>query len=202
MLLPGDRDSLVWGRYWHLVVPWMRYILWILPVYLLCVVRFGPGTQAGYDRSALDSAFCVFAPRPMLARMLIVETRQTIGVIGDAHLIILGLRLGRDVLSLMLAVSLAYYISASIRRPLVAVGVALIAVPLLLSTLFSGAEWMTWILEHLTKAGRPPGELPALYFFWSVITVGLELFIAFRLVRSLARKFDRFALADAQAEAA
>ncbi|MHC4917825.1 MAG: hypothetical protein ACYTGB_20305, partial [Planctomycetota bacterium] len=104
------------------------------------------------------------------------------------------LRLGRNVLSLILAVSLALFMSARIRRPVVAVITALIAVPLLLGTIFSGAEWMTGILEHLTKAGRSPGELPALYFFWSVITVGLELFIAFRLVRSVARKFDRYAL--------
>ncbi|MHC4917553.1 MAG: hypothetical protein ACYTGB_18920, partial [Planctomycetota bacterium] len=104
VLLPGGRDNLVWGRFWHLVTPWLRYTLWILPVYVMCIVRFGPGPQAGYDRSALDSAFCVFAPRPMLAEMLINETRQTIAVLGDVHLVILALRLGRDVLSLILAV--------------------------------------------------------------------------------------------------
>ncbi len=192
LLTPADRTRLVWGRYWNLVLPWARFIGWLLPIYALCFFgREEPSVSGGEAVESLSLIACIFAPKPLLAAALL-GVGDDVVLSMDMRVLVLVLRALRDLGTLLMVVAAGLYCSARARSAARALGMGLLVLPLALGTLFSSAEWMTWLLSG--QLGLD--EAVPLYFFWSVITVVAELVIAFRLVSAVARNFDRYVMGE------
>lgn len=190
ILTPVDRRRLVWGRYWNCAVPWARFIAWLLPLYVVLFLSRPTGEPAGnWVTSPVSATLCGLGARPALGYM-ILEHGEQIALRRELQALCVAVRALRDFVTLLLVCAIGLYCSARARTRAGAMGAALIAVPVLVGGVLSAPEWLI-----VGRVGLPGVEdLGAVYFFWSVVTVIVELLVALRLAGSVARNFDRFLL--------
>ena len=188
LLTKAKRRPLVWGMYRNLLLPWLRSILWLFPLYLLLV--FGqPEPRFAYWDGGLhqttSAVACAVSPRPLLAALVIRVDWPRFGV--SVGVMVAAVRLIRDSVTLMLAVSMALFISARCGSALKAMMLSLVLVPLLLGTVFS---WPEWASLFMTDSGTKLD----IYFWSSAANVAVEGVVAVNLIRHIARNFDRYLL--------
>jgi hypothetical protein len=192
ILAPVDRKRLVWGRYWNCVMPWTRFIAWLLPIYIvLFLSRPIEGGSAKWLGPSITATMCGLGSKPALGFM-ILDAGDSMALRFELQALCVAVRPLRDFVSLLFVTGMGLYCSARCRTRTAALALALSVTPLLLGTLLSAAEWV------MILSGRLPGvaDIGAGYFFWSIVTVLVEVLLGIRLASSVARNFDRFMLRE------
>ncbi len=199
LLTPLDRASLAWGRYWNLALPWLRFMLWVSPVYLALIFTDAYEDLMRGSKSALAATLMAAGPKPLCGLIFAIDWGGSPDFTASG-LIILPLRVLRDALSLLLSVALAYYISARMRTAGRALLVCYLVIPGLLATVFCGPEWIIaaigpapeiWGGRGLTQAQAGP-----VYAALAPLGVLLEILAIRALVGRVARNFDAYALGE------
>jgi len=197
LLTPGDHAELAWGRFWHAAAPWLRFLAWLAPLYLvLAVVGDFRGSMSS-ERGFLSFLY-VFGPKPAVAALLSDELQRDPGLILWGLVLMAG-RVGKDALDLFVLLSIGYYLSARFRRGARAAFLGRVAAPIFMLTVFSAAEWLVALVGLAAELTRSPlfrngDAMKSLYCLAALAVVGLEIWTVRALPGLVARNFDAYAL--------
>ncbi len=200
VLTPSWHDEIARGRFWHAAAPWLRLFLWMLPMYLMLgVCCSGMYEQmSGKDTLGMSVAL-MFVPKFYVAAISGFGLTQSPGV-PCGSLLVIGLRMLRDVIDLMVALSVAYYFSARMWRGVHAVLLSMVTVPALMLSIFMAPEWFTALIMAIFAATswlRNAVQIEViitLYAIAGVLICVLQVWMCSALIRRVAKRFDAYAL--------
>jgi len=198
-LTPVDRRGLAWGRFLLTVWPWTRYLLWMLPLYLLLA---GNGIIRQVGRSSneglLIATVCIGGCKPLFVAILDEGKRRMAQPDSLCFLIVL-LRWGQDLAAVVVTVALASYVSMRSRGPGAGLLLTWLIVPGVTISLFSLHDWLLLVLvlaersRVVSVGGRAAGMI--CFTAW-LVTMAIEVAMAWWCLRALASNFDRYALRE------
>ncbi len=198
ILTPVDRRRLAWERYWNCVFPWLRFIAWLLPLYLvLFLSRPAEPVQASWLNPAISATLCGLGSKPALG-YLILEHGEQMALRSELQALCVAVRAIRDCVTLLLVCGIGLYASARTRTRAGSMIAGLVVVLVLLGGVLSLPEW--FIVGQWDIPGVE--NVAAAYFLWSLMVVLTELLVALIMARSVARNFDHFLLRESRANAA
>ncbi|GEM_PF-2272087 len=180
LLTRVNRRKLVWGRYWGIALPWLRFVLWTLPLWILWIESVPPPNHWhwGCWSEISNQQICAFGSRPLVGAFCLIYGDDMHGNLGDPVLA-LGLRFLFDSLDLLLATAVGMYLSVRLTSSTAATASALIAA-LAVGSAFGAADW-----ECLKDQ-----SIPCIGFAWLLLKVA-EILLTVSLVRMAAGRFDR-----------
>ena len=206
LLTPMNFSAVVSLRFWHVLWPWVRLMLWLLPIYLLISLG-GPFLEFAHDPGEFDepwglSCVCVFLSKSLLGVFALVgPTRPG----PDWHLGTTGLvalRFVNDFSIVLFVCAAAYYISVRSRsgtRALVAASLIVpLAAPLILAPqdmLGLAAQLLIWA-DHLMGSNAVLQALLVAYGLLGIAAFIARVWLALWLVKRAARNFDWYALGE------
>jgi len=206
LLTTVDRSALAWGRFLHLALPWLRFIAWLLPLYVLHAVF------VGYAWGGVSgSLFYGLGPKVGAIWDLLAVNDElykwTIAVGWDWRGL-LGLvpRSLNDAIQLFACLGVAYYISARLKRTRTALITAGIVVPVAAATMLAPADWtiytFVWLVDSLGIGDwlgiRGLGGLFGVLLALLLVLAGFvfKIWLVWKLVGRVARNFDAWALGE------
>jgi hypothetical protein len=198
VLTPMDHGALVMGRYWHILLPWLRFMLWMLPLYLcLAVHPVMERIDRGNSSSWMLGGIYALGSKGLFGTMVVATASPP----EDLSLLGLFLAAARwlvDVVALWLASSLGFHLSARARSR-GGLAVAYVLLPLLLGTVACLNDWLMLPLDVLRRMGAFGLSRDAMAGIH--ITVGLliligSVFLSAAALRRTARNFDAYLLGE------
>jgi hypothetical protein len=206
LLTPMNFSAVVSLRFWHGLWPWVRLMLWLLPIYLLISLS-GPFLEFAHDPGELHepwglSCVCVFMSKPLLG---LFAWGGPFKPGPDWHLGTTGLvalRLVNDFSIVLFVCAAAYYLSVRSRsgtRALVAASLIVpLAAPLILAPqdmLGLTAQLLIWA-DYLTGSNALLQALLVAYGLVGIAAFIARVWLALWLVKRAARNFDWYALGE------
>jgi hypothetical protein len=199
VLTPGRHEEIARGRFWYVARPWGRFLLWLLPLYIVQAVMIGGAVNTSNTvEFVMRSALCAFGPKGAMAGVMAEGMSRSVEIPCWAILLTVG-RIVTDAVDLLAAVSIGYYASARFWRTSHAVLVAGLVVPAAMLSVFCAPEWMlvlTKLVEQLIggAGGMRGGFVATAYCVASVVTMAFEIALARWLVKRVVSRFDSYAL--------
>ncbi len=205
LLTSQDGSRLARARFWCLFFPWVRFILYLLPLQVIlsgaridAIVRYNGVATDSFWQGAIPF---VFAPGPVAAACESTAAKwlgDRFAFTGKGLLLVL-LRLISEFSVLWLAAGLAYYISAKCRT----VGRALvIGYLVVVGVLFTVAYPGWWFFAAVIESGMMRGDgalTNATFMFYGFLGTAAMLlrFLAGGwMLWRVARNFDHYALGE------
>jgi hypothetical protein len=115
ILACNDHRAMVRGRFWCMVWPWLRFFVYLLPLYLFLSASLLFRESSGGQREWLMcTLFGAFGSRPNLAVIMLLRTLEDFGL-KNVHawgLMVASVRWLNDIGVFLFACAAAYYISA------------------------------------------------------------------------------------------
>lgn len=147
LMTPIEHARLTDGRYWQGLVPWLKFMALLFPVYLALsgtgiFERTGDEFPNNWERSIVASGVCSWSSKAMF---LWLSANK--GMLNDGlqwhpwSFALLCLRLVADISVIVLVYTAGFYISARARGTRHALVLACSIVPLALITVFSLHDW-------------------------------------------------------------
>jgi hypothetical protein len=201
-LTTADRSALAWGRFLHLAFPWLRFILWLLPLYVLHRVLLGYGSSGP---SLNECMFYTGGPKVVVAWLLLIVDEDIMDKWAALKyewywqgLLTIIPRMLNDAIQLLACLSLAYYISVRVKRTRTALIAAGILVPVAAATALAPAEWAGYLLSLSSELLGIRGVLESLAgpLLLVLAAFAFKIWLAFWLVRKVARNFDAYLLGE------
>jgi hypothetical protein len=186
LLTRVNRPRLVWGRYWGIVLPWLRFVLWTLPLLVLWMESTPQATgwcwcNAMEVMGAKSRQLCALGSRPLLGLFWYLYGEHVHGDYGDMA-VVSGLRFLFDALDLLLVTAIGLYLSVRLRSATAATAAALI-VSLAVCGALGAADWECLMDQRIGLWAN----------VWFLLKAG-EVLLAVNLVRLAAGNFERHAL--------
>jgi len=208
LLTPASHTSLAWTRFWRLLGPWLRFAVYMLPLYGIMACSGFLSESARLSEGTLRSGevFLAFAPKPLIASVLwdygpLICACGARG--GDAQLTfsfwgtaLASLRLLTDLSVLSFVTAGAYYISARARSTARALVLSFLTVPLALTTALAFDFWIAMLWVEAGMAYYPYPVPSCVYMILAPLAVLLRFFLAWWLVRRVAKNFDAYATGE------
>jgi len=201
VLTPGNHAALGRGRFWHAAWPWLRFMLWLVPLYIVqAAAGVGSLRTANMEEFLAVSVAYVFAPKVYMLPIVGMGMTRTAEIPCWGAVLMLG-RIAKDTIDMAVGMGIAYYLSARMRRGGHAVLVSCVVVPASMLTVFCATEWgalITVLLWQLASWGGPTsiGPFIALYFVGALAVTVFEIWLAGALVGRVARNFDAYAVGE------
>jgi hypothetical protein len=204
LLTPAAPGKLVRGRFWSLALPWLRFFVWLLPLYgMQAQVGMSADPSAHLHDFAFLSSVYALGSKPLLAAMLWdMAGRSAIHSVAWGAMLTL-VRILKDLLDLALVLSVAYYISIRVARSSRAVFLAYTMIPCVVVTaagladlLLLGAMFSRRALRELIGWAPVKAQIFGAYAVISVLVVAAEAVIVWLLLRRVVRNFDAWALGE------
>lgn len=202
-----DHRAVALGRFLWLLAPWCRVLIWLLPLYAILALG-GLARQSAEHvdvaNAAANAAGLAFAPKGLisLAECVICFDRSSYVESSGPWPFAVPLFLVRvlnDFSILVFVMAAAYYISARARTAGAALATGLLVVPLVLATVLSLDIWwvaLTAAASELRKGGDYYAVVSAVYCATAVLLMVARFFLAWLLVRKVARNFDAYLLRE------
>ncbi len=198
MLTPSLHHRIARGRYWHVVLPWLRFMAWIAPLYAaLAVSRFVSkmGSEIGEcDGESLLAGGLVVGASKGVFGFLCVVLNGGIRRISAGSLFLVFLRWVCDVKSLLVVTAVGSFLSARVRSAAGMVG-ACVLLPLAMATALSFPDWVLGLLaliDGLPNVTMREEVVGIIYAPIIVLFVVAEIVLALWAYRSMARNFDAY----------
>jgi len=202
VLAPVRPADLVWGRYLRVALPWMRFMLWMLPLYLvLSSSELFTAGVAGQDDTA-PGLWALFALGPRgISLGLLAEPPFRWGPTGPTALSVALclVRWLRDAWNIMLVAALGMHISARARSTLRGLLLAFLIVPLTMAVVFCIPEVLGFIAANFLQVLHEEGArigVNVLYPCFALLGVVAEVLVARRALRLVAWNFAPFAVGE------
>ncbi len=195
-----DHSDISRGRFWHTVVPWLRFMAYLLPIYIGQAVAVSAINTRSVEGFFILSTAYVFAPKPAMIALVMDGARRSAEMPCWTWVLMCG-RIAKDAVDMMAAVGMAYYISARLRRGVHALLISCVAIPVVMLTVFCAAEWGGFFLALLWRWlswSGPRSAIPVIgaYLAAAIAVTIFEIWLASALVRRVARNFDRYAVGE------
>jgi hypothetical protein len=198
-LTTADRSALVWGRFLHLATPWLRFVLWLLPLYLLHAVFIGFSFPGLGDCMAYAAG-----PKGLsCACLLMIDDDMYRWVSGWSWhaLPAVAPRAINDAIQLFACLSVACYVGIRAKTTRSALIAAVLIVPVAAATVLAPAEWTFFLVGKLMEVLSI--NIPTSYYV-DLGTLGLlflagfafKLWLARRLLGRAAANFDAWMLGE------
>jgi hypothetical protein len=199
LLTPQDHGAVAVGRFLHLLLPWVRFMCWMLPLYsgLAGSGFFFEAGRHGSERLLVGSAAATGC-KPLLATLLI-----EIGGGGSwsaSGFVLAGLRWVTDLLGVLAMAALGCHVGARVRGVGSGLLIAWLIVPGLFIFPFSLHDWallglflISEVFEMVHVSGNQVGLI---YLPLALLSLTLEFVAAWWAVRGLARGFEGYALRE------
>jgi len=195
VLTPGDHSRLAWGRFLHAAWPWLRMVLWLLPMHLVMGYAF-MGLRLGSD-DAFVGVLASLGPKPASVAVTMDGWRS--GDLLEPE-IGLAMALGRflkDALDVLTLAAVGYWISALAGSGRRAVWMAGLAGPGLILTVFLADMWLVvgvQIVARLAEIGGVDTQEVAgtVYVLAALAMLAFQVLAIWWCVGRVARNFDRY----------
>ena len=189
VMTPLDHRAVVWGRFWHIVLPWLRFFGCLLPIYVLGASHQELVREIGRSDGWEMGMLCSFAPKPLAVAMGWIVSNG----MGDelafslkAHGF-LALRILNDFAIFFLIIGTAYFFSVLCRTPTRALLAALAAIILFMASF--GALDIWWlVLAGKLRVHESTFSVVGATIACSLILVRLA--VPLFLIAWAARRFD------------
>jgi hypothetical protein len=199
VITPGRHEKLALGRFWCVALPWLRFVLWMLPLYIVQAIAAGGSVRTTDAEEFFGlSTIYVFAPKVAMLPLMGEGMRRVVELPCWAFLLMIG-RVLADSLDVVTAVAIAFYASARFWRASHAMLVAGLIVPASMLTVFCAPEWVSIglvVLWEVTGAMGPSSPTPVFigYLLGSLAVAAVQIALVRWLVLRVARRFDSYAL--------
>jgi len=199
LLTPTDHAAVVRGRYWHVAWPWIRFMLWMAPLYVALAGLPFVGQVASWNRhnSVLIGGVALGGSKGLFGDM-IVEVHGDAGALTGVGL---SLALGRwlcDAKSLLALVAIGSWASVRIRSG-TGLRAAYLLLPLAMGAVFSihdGAMMLLRLIDMRGLGNIPVEVAGVVYVLLAAVVICAEVVLALLAYRALARNFDAYAIGE------
>jgi hypothetical protein len=191
-----DHQAVAWGRFWIVTLPWLRFFVCLVPIYILGASH-SMLIELIHSQGWKMGMLCSFAPKPLVVwwgclAADIPDPSVTMGFSAKAFGF-LALRILRDLSAFFLSMGTAYFFSVLCRTPARAFLAALAAVVLFMFSLGALDIWWVVLLRYHPIAS-PSGVVIAATIACSLILA--QMVLPLLLVGWAARRFDAWALGE------
>jgi hypothetical protein len=187
VLTTVDRSELAWGRFAHLAWPWLRLLLWLLPLYAVmacALARLSPGDEAVYE-----ATLAAMGPKPIAIAMLRDDWSEGGRFQPAFGALLIAFRLAKDTLDVLTLVAIGYWVSGAFRSARRAMVIAGTLGPVLMCTVFLADLW----LAVLVRSGLEWSALAgATYILAGQAMLAFQCLVIWWCVSRVARNFDRY----------
>ncbi len=113
LLTPLDHRRTAWGRFWRAFLPWWRFSLYLLPLYVLGALSVASKALCGIDRWIV-APFILILPKPMImiAGFGAAHEGMSWGAWTLAGLLVAALRFIKDLSVLAMLAAIAFWVSS------------------------------------------------------------------------------------------
>jgi hypothetical protein len=202
LVTPVRHRQLAAGRYWHVTLPWLRFLVYMIPVYLIHAANGGFRVGDSDGMLAL-SALIAVGPRLYFLGFMGMAAGEA-GMPFPWCLTLLLVRWACDCLEVMLVAAAAFMVSARTRRTLHAMVISYLLVLVSMPTVLLIVEWIAALIGFILSLSGvafgyggfnpDPTTLIFLYVGGKLLVFALEGILAFVLFRATCRNFDRYML--------
>ena len=192
VLTPGDHSRLAWGRFLHAAWPWMRLLLWMLPLYIAMIPI--------YLRFSWSPKSVFLALGPKVSSLSIVyghgygsATRTPVALVS---LLVIG-RFIKDAIDVLTLVAVGFHMAARMRSGRHATALAGALGPMLLVTVFMADVWMWTLARPLARLLETTPDFTG--GFYPPAALGMLVFQTLAIwwcVSRVARNFDYYMLGE------
>lgn len=199
LMTPQDHARLVRGRYWYGLAPWLRFFAYTLPLYVLLAgsrVFTEVSNEHGKEFWAISSV-CAFSNKGILVLGLAETSLDDGGMEWNPwNVAIMMGRVANDLAVLVLAFTVAFFISARTRSTGRALALTGVIVPVALIFILAPHDLLLGgflTIQAIGSRGSPDD-----WFLTGFIVLGVGTFLAswplaWWLHRSACRNFERWA---------
>jgi hypothetical protein len=206
VLTPLDHRRLALGRFWHVLTPWLRLVLYLVPLYMLMangsVLR---ELLAHLQRDAPEwIVLMAYAPRPYFASTQWATASFSFWPAGGGEaplllwrVLLMGLRLLDDLSVFVFAVGAGFYISTRLKTTRRALLVSQLVVLGGMLTVMVPDLWLVAILGMVAGVTGSDGRTLMLLFGAAATAAMAGRYLAGCLaIRAAVRNFDAYAVGE------
>ncbi len=202
LLTPVHPSRYVRGRFWNILLPWVRFACYVLPIYFAASVfsRCAVSGQAlatwSYGAAPWSIRWLDFLGKVFVAHSLdasvCVWRMETLPAASVHGFLLSGMRWANDASSFLFAAALAFFLSVRVKSVRKAVTLSLLAAAGALLTVLSPDAW--WLALSTMLQSRNPDTYLHAYWLVTLALVAARIVLAFKLVSSVAERFNAYVL--------
>jgi hypothetical protein len=207
VLTPADRETVVRGRFWQGVFPWLRFCAYLLPIYLLLSTNGLFMDSHRHSEKWIVSDICAFGGHVFFGLFPSVWSECFSGM-NPLHpwaVVLSLLRLLNEASIPLFVFALAYFLSLRCRTTGRAILWSCLLAPGALFTVFALHDWvlllMIWQYLPFVSMEEVYAVICSAYLALGLAAFVARIWLALWLVKRAARNFDWYALGEKPPEA-
>lgn len=204
LMTPLDRESVVWGRFWSLVTPWLRLMLYLIPFYGIwaCSEIMQEAVETIAEEKDAWPLVLIIAclPKPLVGLGVVTVWFNFPGGWGNESALSLGgamlmaLRAVNDLSIFPLVTAAAFHISARARSTGQALALSFLIIPFAMLTVLAFDVWIPVLWGIFARDITE--EMATTYGVLASLAMLFRFGLAWWLVRRVARNFDAYATGE------